>query len=92
MGLQLYLLLCLLGLLLLGIPGLLLVGTAGLAIPLAIWTFKKAMTTWQEVDTEHSPTPPEALQKQQKKCVACGEVIHKHARVCCFCGHHFDTE
>ncbi len=89
MGLQLYLLLCLLGLLLLGIPGLLLAGTAGLAIPLAIWTFKKAVATWQDVNTEHNPAPPEA---QQKKCMACGELIHKHARVCCFCGQRFSAE
>lgn len=89
MGLQLYLLLCLLGLLLLGIPGLLLAGTAGLAIPLAIWTFKKAMTTWQDVNTEHSPARPVT---HQKECDACGELIHQHARVCCFCGHHFTAE
>lgn len=92
MGLQLYLLLCLLGLLLLGIPGLLLAGTAGLAVPLAIWTFKRAMATWQDVNAENSPPQPETPQKQQKECMACGELIHKHARVCCFCGHHFTVE
>lgn len=92
MGLQLYLLLCLLGLLLLGIPGMLLAGTAGLAIPLAIWTFKKAMATWQDVNTEHNPTHSEVQQKHQKACMACGEIIHAHARVCCFCGQRFSAE
>lgn len=89
MGLQLYLLICLLGLLLLGIPGLLLVGMIGLVIPIAIWTIKKAMVAWQDVNTEHGPVHSEARQSQQKRCMACGELIHEHARVCCFCGHHF---
>lgn len=85
MGLQLFLLLCLLGVVMFGISGLLLAGAAGLAV----WTFRKAFRSWRELIAAESLLHPVT---RQKKCRACGEVVHEHARICCFCGATFEAE